>query len=100
MSARYVRLHPYQYRPHRFIYWRHQRPQWRLYEHRSGNGDASKFTGRYQTDLLVYFELWYDAAQAIAREKQLKGWTRARKDALVNTLNPDWTDIDLATWQG
>ena len=72
----------------------------RLFEHRASNGDASKFTGRYQADLLVYFELWFDAAQAIAREKQLKGWTRAKKDALVNTLNPDWTDIDLEMWQG
>ena len=72
----------------------------RLFEHRTRNGDASKFTGRYQADLLVYFELWSDAAQAIAREKQLKGWTRAKKEALVNTLNPDWTDIGLETWQG
>ncbi|WP_345123518.1 GIY-YIG nuclease family protein [Hymenobacter antarcticus] len=72
----------------------------RLYEHRAGNGDASKFTGRYQADLLVYFELSPVATQAIAREKQLKGWTRAKKDALINTLNPDWTDIDLETWQG
>ena len=40
-----------------------------LYEHRAGNGDASKFTGRYQADLLVYFELWPDTTQTIAREK-------------------------------
>ena len=72
----------------------------RMYEHRANNGDASKFTGRYQADLLVYFELLPDATQAIAREKQLKGWTRAKKNALINTLNPDWTDIDLETWQG
>ena len=72
----------------------------RMYEHRAGNGDASKFTGRYQADLIVYFELLPDATQAIAREKQLKGWTRAKKDALINTLNPDWTDINLETWQG
>ena len=72
----------------------------RLYEHRANNGDASKFTGRYQDDLLVYFELVPDATQAIVREKQLKGWTRAKKDALINALNSDWTDIDLETWQG
>ena len=41
----------------------------RLYEHSSGRGDASKFTGRYQADLLIYFELLPDATQAIAREK-------------------------------
>ena len=72
----------------------------RLCEHRSNNGDANKFTGRYQADLLIYFELVPDATQAIVREKQLKGWTRAKKDALTSTLNPDWTDIDLETWQG
>ena len=72
----------------------------RMYEYRAGNGGASKFTGRYQADLLVYFELAPDATQAVAREKQLEGWTRAKKDALINTLNPDWTDIDLETWQG
>ena len=72
----------------------------RMYEHCAGNGEASKFTGRYQTDLLVYFELLLVATQAIAREKQLKGWTRAKKDSLIDTLNPDWTDIDLETWQG
>lgn len=70
----------------------------RLYGHRSNNRDASKFTDRYQADLLVYFELVPDAIQAIVREKQLKGWTRAKKDALINTLNSDWTDIDLETW--
>lgn len=72
----------------------------RLYEHRLGRGDASKFTGRYQTDLLVYFEIIPDATQAIAREKQLKGWTRAKKDALITTFNPTWEDIDLETWEG
>ena len=43
----------------------------RLYEHSTGRGDASKFTGRYQADLLVYFEQLPNAAQAIAREKVL-----------------------------
>ncbi|MCR5888297.1 GIY-YIG nuclease family protein [Hymenobacter sp. J193] len=45
----------------------------RLYEHSQGRGDAGKFTGRYQSDLLVYYEQCPDATQAIAREKQLKG---------------------------
>ena len=72
----------------------------RLYEHHFHNGDVSKFTGRYQADLLVYFELCSDTLQAIAREKQLKGWTRAKKEALINALNPNWEDIDIETWQG
>jgi putative endonuclease len=73
---------------------------WRLYEHSSGRGDAGKFTGRYQTDLLVYFESCPDATQAIAREKQLKGWTRRKKDELIATFNPAWQAIDLETWGG
>jgi putative endonuclease len=72
----------------------------RLYEHSSGRGDAGKFTGRYQADLLVYFEICPDAVQAIARETQLKGWTRAKKDALIAAFNPTWQPIDLETWAG
>ncbi len=72
----------------------------RLYEHSSRRGDANKFTGRYQTDLLVYFEICPDATQAIAREKQLKGWTRRKKNALINAFNPTWEVIDLETWAG
>jgi putative endonuclease len=72
----------------------------RMYEHSSGRGDARKFTGRYQADLLVYFELCLNASQAIAREKQLKGWTRSKKDALVTEFNPTWQAIDLETWVG
>jgi len=72
----------------------------RLYEHSSGRSDASKFTGRYQTDLLVYFEISPDATQAIAREKQLKGWTRHKKDTLIDAFNPAWEAIDLETWTG
>ncbi|SNR52093.1 GIY-YIG nuclease family protein [Hymenobacter mucosus] len=72
----------------------------RLNEHSNGRGDAGKFTGRYQADLLMYFELCPDAAQAIAREKQLKGWTRQKKDALITAFNPSWETIDLETWTG
>ncbi|WP_151089160.1 GIY-YIG nuclease family protein [Hymenobacter baengnokdamensis] len=72
----------------------------RLYEHSSGRGDASKFSGKYQTDLLMYFEICPDATQAIAREKQLKGWTRRKKDALINAFNPAWEAIDLENWAG
>ena len=72
----------------------------RLYEHSTGRGDASKFSGKYQTDLLMYFEICPDATQAIEREKQLKGWTRRKKDALINTFNPTWEAIDLENWAG
>ena len=72
----------------------------RLYEHSIGRGNASKFTGRYQADLLIYFELQADAAQAIAREKVLKGWNRAKKEALIKGFNPTWEAIGLEMWEG
>ncbi len=72
----------------------------RMYEHSSNLGDVSKFTGRYQVDLLIYFEHCADAAQAIAREKQLKGWTRAKIEMLIHGFNPEWVTIDPLTWKG
>ena len=72
----------------------------RLYEHSSGRGDAGKFTGRYQADLLVYFEIAPDVTQAIVREKQLKGWTRRKKDAIISAFSPTWKIIGLETWEG
>ena len=72
----------------------------RLYEHSTVRGDVGKFTGLYQVDLLVYFEISPDATQAIAREKQLKGWTRRKKNSLINAFNPTWKTIDLDTWEG
>ena len=72
----------------------------RLFEHSEGRGNVGKFTGKYQADLLIYFEICADAPQAITREKQLKGWTRAKKAALINGFNPDWKEIDLETWEG
>lgn len=72
----------------------------RLYEHSSGRGEAGRFSGRYQTDLLVYFEQYPNATQANAREKQLKGWTRRKKDALIVAFNPTWQAIDLETGGG
>jgi putative endonuclease len=72
----------------------------RLFEHSEGRGNVEKFTGKYQADLLIYFEICADAPQAIAREKQLKGWTRAKKEVLINGFNPDWKEIDLETWEG
>ena len=70
----------------------------RIYEHSERLGEWGKFTGRYQCNLLIYFEISPDAKQAIAREKQIKNWTRAKKEFLINTLNPNWEPIDLRIW--
>ena len=63
----------------------------RLYEHRHHMIDG--FTRRYNVYKLVYYETSPDVKAAIAREKELKGWMRARKDALFETMNPDWQDL-------
>ena len=51
------------------------------------------FTQRYDPTRLVYYEETPDVHVAIAREKQIKGWLRARKIALVESMNPDWQDL-------
>jgi putative endonuclease len=51
------------------------------------------FTSRYRVTRLVYFEEYADIREAIAREKQLKGWSRSRKIRLVQSRNPTWEDL-------
>jgi putative endonuclease len=51
------------------------------------------FTARYRVTALVYFEAFGDIRIAIAREKQIKGWLRARKIALIESCNPHWRDL-------
>ena len=63
----------------------------RLYEHRNGLADG--FTKKYNVHKLVYFEHTNDVRSAIEREKQLKGWTRAKKCALIAKANPSWSDL-------
>jgi len=63
----------------------------RIYEHK--NKLTEGFTKRYNVNKLVYFETTRDVRAAIDREKQLKGWIRKRKDALVESENPEWKDL-------
>jgi putative endonuclease len=51
------------------------------------------FTKRYNVDRLVYFEHTHHADAAIAREKQIKGWVREKKAALIESRNPQWVDL-------
>ena len=51
------------------------------------------FASHYRVNQLVYYETTNDVWAAIAREKQLKGWTRARKVALITSVNPEWRDL-------
>lgn len=68
----------------------------RVYEHR--NKLVAGFTARYNITVLVYFEETSDVLAAIAREKQLKGWRRERKLALIESLNPQWHDLSTG-WE-
>ena len=65
----------------------------RVAEHKSGSG--SVFTKKYHCHKLVYFESFSDIEQAIAREKQLKGWKRERKDALIDSMNKERRDLSF-----
>ncbi len=65
----------------------------RVWEHK--NGVYEGFGKKYKTDRLVFHELFQDIESAIAREKQLKGWTRAKKIALIEKINPHWEDLPL-----
>lgn len=63
----------------------------RIYEHK--NQLAGGFTQRYNIHKLVYVEETGDIKAALAREKQLKGWRREKKNALVESQNPAWKDL-------
>ena len=64
----------------------------RLAEHEAA-ADPTAFTARYRARRLVYAEAYPDPRDAIAREKQIKGWRRAKKRALVDAANPAWRDL-------
>ena len=64
----------------------------RVYEHKH-HMDQGSFTDRYDVTRLVYFEATADVRAAIEREKQIKGWNRARKNKLVTEKNPKWDDL-------
>ena len=63
----------------------------RLQEHRDGT--ANGFTKRYHVHDLVYVETYENVNDAIAREKQIKSWSRKRKDELVTTINPELRNL-------
>lgn len=65
--------------------------EYRVYEHK--NKLLRGFTQRYHVNALVWYEEYDDMYEAIAREKQLKGWTRTKKEKLIRELNPIWRDM-------
>lgn len=66
----------------------------RISEHKNEMIDG--FSKRYHTHKLVYFEEYSSPTEAISREKQLKGYKRDKKTALINKMNSDWNDLSEA----
>lgn len=69
----------------------------RVLEHYKNRGKKKTFAGRYHCYYLIHFEHYQYVAEAIAREKELKGWNRAKKEALILEENPKWSffNVDL-----
>jgi putative endonuclease len=63
----------------------------RALQHKSGEIDG--FARRYNINRLVYYEVFNQVGNAIAREKQIKSWTRAKRLALIKSKNPTWQDL-------
>ncbi len=71
----------------------------RVYEHKSGL-DLKSFTFKYKVSKLLYYESFHSIEEAIAREKQIKGGSRKKKENLINSTNPEWKDLseDIQSW--
>jgi len=65
----------------------------RVYQHQQGEMEG--FTKDYRLNRLVYYEVYNDVHDAIAREKQLKRWRREKKNTLIEQQNPRWVDLSI-----
>ncbi len=63
----------------------------RVHEHK--NKLIEGFTSKYNIHILVYYESTSNVHAALAREKQIKGWLRSKKIALIESVNPEWKDL-------
>jgi putative endonuclease len=69
----------------------------RVSEHQ--RGEIPGFTKMYKVNRLLYYETYRDPLEAIAREKEIKGWRRSKKNALVETLKPKWADLSATLFE-
>jgi putative endonuclease len=69
----------------------------RVWQHQ--NSEIKGFTKKYKVNRLVYYENFNDPRDAITREKEIKGWRRSKKNALVETKNPKWADLSGMLFQ-
>ena len=68
--------------------------QRRMSEHLENKGTNKSFAGKYYCYSLVYWERFETAIDAIDREKQIKRWSRIKKEALINKMNPKWHSLN------
>ena len=67
----------------------------RLFEHYENRGNKGTFAGEYYCYNLIYYEHFVSVNEAIKREKELKSWSRKKKDSLIKTTNPEMNFIQL-----
>lgn len=73
----------------------------RLIEHFIDRIERKTFTGKYNCHFLIYYERYRYVNDAITREKEIKGWLRIKKEALIQTFNPEWKFLNeelLGEW--
>lgn len=68
---------------------------YRLKEHYVNRGNTKTFTGRYFCYYLVYYEWHKYVLNSINREKEIKAWTREKKEALIASFNPEWRFLNI-----
>ena len=66
----------------------------RIHQHRNPLPFSKSFTKKYNCFYLIYFEHFFEIEDAIKREKQIKGWSRLKKENLINGFNPDWNFLN------
>jgi putative endonuclease len=99
-----------QYNFHTYILTNHERKvlytgvtnnlERRLYEHFYGTDQPNSFTYKYKCFYLIWFERYQHINYAISREKEIKGWTRDKKNKLIENENPSWRFLnsDIMKW--
>ena len=66
----------------------------RLYYHKNPEPYSKAFTAKYRCFYLIYYEHFFEIEDAIRREKEIKGWSRLKKEVLIVNFNPSWSFLD------
>jgi putative endonuclease len=72
----------------------------RITDHYLNRNSSKSFAGRYNCYFLLYFEMFQYVKDAIRREKEIKGWSRKKKEDLINSQNPEWRFLneEIMNW--